>query len=117
MSSVVGTEHAVDSVRITFNPLSGRAKTPKGKGKKSLYPDLYTSGTACIRYVSREAEETIDVHYAAKSAHRDVYFGSTVRLGDVAFKIEPTDQISNQTEKDLVDGGFDKFAVKVFWLS
>ena len=115
MSSVVGPVHAVDSVRIMLNPLSGRAKTQKGK--KSLYPDLYTSGTACIRYVSREAEETIDVHYAAKSAHRDVYFGSTVRLGDVAFKIEPTDQISNQTEKDLVDGGFDKFAVKVFWLS
>ena len=113
-SVVVGPVHAVHSVRIVLDPRAARARN--NAGKRSLYPELLTSGIAHIKFKYGPAEDNIKVSFVDHGANRDVYFGHSVRLGDVALKIQPSTEYSNQNEKDLVDGGFKPCAVTVFWM-
>ena len=108
-----GPVHTVHSVRITLDPITARATSQTGK--KSWYPELHTSGIAHIQYQSGTAEDNIQVSFADHGVNRDVYFGKSVRLGDVAFKIQHAAQTSTKNEKNLVDQGFTNFAVTVWW--
>ena len=96
-SAVVGPVHTVQSVHITLEPTAARAKSTTGK--KSLCPQLTSSGIMRIRYESGTAvpEDNIPVSFVNHGQHRDVYFGFSVRLGRLALKIQPRyDAVTNE---------------------
>ena len=103
----------VHSVCIVLDRNTGRAEN---KGKQSLYRELYTAGTAYVyfdMFGPTAADERIDVSFVDHGTNRDVYFGTSGRLGDVALKVHPVQYQGNENEKNLVNNGFKPFAVTV----
>ena len=118
----------VRSVNIVFNEGSGRAKN--SHGMKSLSKNIYQCFEASVDWEygdGRTLTEKIKCHFASHGQMRDVFVGTSEVKEHVVFKFEDlasedvdgevvlVKNSSNCKEMQLLESGFSKFAVEVYW--